>query len=60
VLRHYEAAGWRSDRAVGRRPNGLTGLAFDYLSEGGPVSAERLRRLPLLVTVVEAVTSEAA
>jgi hypothetical protein len=60
VLHLYEAGGWRAARVAGRRPGGVTGLCFDYLSAGGPCSAERIRKLIPLVTTAVTVTSNAA
>jgi hypothetical protein len=45
LLRRYEASGWRSDQARGRRPAGCFGACYDYLTADGPTSAERIRRV---------------
>jgi hypothetical protein len=40
----YRAAGYRQDRATGRRPPGVNGLAFDVLATGCPTGFEWLRK----------------
>jgi hypothetical protein len=45
LLKRYETTAWLTDRKTFRRPDGQLGYAFDYLSAGGPTSAERLRKL---------------
>jgi hypothetical protein len=44
-LLRYATTRWPADEASGRRPPDFRGDLYDYLTAGGPTSAERLRKL---------------